>query len=246
MVFGKIKGWQQGRSEKKVDKLLATIKNRKAIKDDRWMAIEFFKNYHDKEVAARSLLERFDFSIEHGIQDTREKEGCMEGIIEMGPEILPIVREKLKSTTRIAWPIKILKKLGDEDTVIEVLKDSLNYGDVDFDQNQVDKNYDILCYLRDYKVPGFAEKIAHFLNDHDERVRFAAVEMLIEQDEPEVPGMLEKYLDDSSSENTRIRNAVVEAFVRYPWKISDPSKYSGGIITEGIFATKDGQVERRG
>ena len=57
---------------------------------------------------------------------------------------------------------------------------------------------------------------------------------------------LEKYLDDNSSENTRIRNAVVEAFVKKPWKIANPEKFNGGLIAEGVFATKDGQVERRG
>ena len=29
-----------------------------------------------------------------------------------------------------------------------------------FDRDAVDKNYDVLCYLRDFKLPGFAAKIS--------------------------------------------------------------------------------------
>jgi len=42
-------------------------------------------------------------------------------------------------TTRIAWPIKLLKALGKDDQVIEILKDALDFGDVAFDQAKVDK-----------------------------------------------------------------------------------------------------------
>jgi hypothetical protein len=244
-IFDKVNDWKSQRRDKKISSSLATMKNAKAIKDDRWMAIAFFNDHPDTDVAVTAMLDRFDFSIEHGIQDTKEKEVCMKNILARGAEALPFVTKKLESTTRIAWPIKILSQLGEEEQIIDVLKSALNFGDIDFDQNQVDKNYDILCYLRDYKVPGFAEKLSHFLNDHDERIRFAATEVLLEQEDKNIPSMVEKFLSDSSSENTRIRNSVIEAFVSHNWTIADPSQFSGGLVKEGVFVSKNGQLETR-
>lgn len=234
-LFNKIKEFQRGRDEKKIDRYAAVIKNPKAIKEDRSSAIEYFKSYGDPAVAVPPLLKRFDYSLEHGINDTREKESCMEGIVAFGSDAIPFVREHLLVTSRIAWPIKILKALGDESEVVEILKSALNFGDVAFDQAIVDKNFDILCYLIDYKVPGFEEKLAHFLSDHDERVRFACTELLIEQESDKVPALLERFLSDDSADNIRIRKSVIDAFLTKKWKISDVSVFPDGRVVGSVI-----------
>jgi hypothetical protein len=234
-----------GRDEKKIAKYTAVIKNSKAIKEDRQNAIDYFSDLGDAGAAVPALLQRFEYSLEHGINDTREKEACMEGILGYGQEALPLVREHLLVTNRIAWPIKILKALGEDAQVNEILTSALDFGDVAFDQAKVDKNYDILCYLVEMKLPGFAPKLAHFLNDHDERVRFAATECLIEQDDPEIPAMLERFLADESPDNTRIRKSVIEAFLKKGWKVQDPSKFPNGQIVGPLFVNDKGQLEIR-
>jgi hypothetical protein len=231
--------------DKRIASALAKVKNPKAIREDRVAAIDYFADFGDPKVGVPSLLARFEYSLEHGINDTREKDACMEGILGYGAEAMPLVQEHLMTTNRIAWPIKVLKKLGTEDQVVEVLKSALDFGDVRFDQARVDKNYDILCYLIDYKVPGFADKIEHFLNDPDERVRFAATEFLIEQDDPRVPGMLERFIGDESSENTRLRKSVVEAFLKNGWTLKEPGKFPNGQVASNIFVTGQNKLEVR-
>lgn len=238
-IFGK------GRDEKKIASSLAKIKNPKAIKEDRVTAIEYFKDFGDAHVAVPALLQRFEYSIEHGINDTREKESCMEGIVAYGAEALPHIKEHLLVTSRIAWPIKLLKALGEEGQVIEILKSALDFTDVSFDQAKVDKNYDILCYLRDYKLPGYTDKLAHFLNDPDERVRFAASEVLVEQDDPTVPHHLERFIGDESPDNTRIRKTTVEAFFRHGWQLQQPEKYENGHVVGPIWISADRKLELR-
>lgn len=233
-LFDKFKNYQRGRDEKKIERYAAVIRNPKAIKEDRSAAIDYFKNYGDPAVAVPSLLGRFDYSLEHGINDTREKEACMEGVVAFGSAAIPFVREHLLVTSRIAWPIKILKALGDESEVVEILKSALNFGDVAFDQAIVDKNFDILCYLIDYKVPGFEEKLGHFLQDHDERVRFACTELLIEQGSERVAELLERFLADDSADNIRIRKSVVDAFVAKKWKLRNPSAFPEGRVVGSV------------
>ena len=172
-----------GNPDTKIQKASDLARNPKAIREDRWAAIEMLaEDVSDTGKAVGGLLPRFEFSLEHGIADTREKEKAMEGIVRHGEAALPLVLNHLKQTTRIAWPIKILKSLGRSDEhVVDCLLDTLDYADVSFDQAKTDKNYDILCHLADYKRPGLKDRIMHFLTDPDERVRYAVAEVLMEQ-----------------------------------------------------------------
>ncbi|MCX6123367.1 MAG: HEAT repeat domain-containing protein, partial [Proteobacteria bacterium] len=201
----------------KISKSAETVKNAKAIRDDRVAAIEYLAHdVKDPAKAVPALLMRFEFSLEHGINDSREKDICMEGIVKHGDLALPFVMEHLKNTSRIAWPIKLLKSLGgSEERVIECLISVLNYQDVSFDQAQTDKNYDVLCHLADYKHPGLAEKISHFLKDPDERVRYAAAEVLMEQDLAESGSILEPLLADPNPDNSRIRQTVIRKYLEH-------------------------------
>lgn len=244
-IFSKFRQFQDKRSDSKVLKAGKIAKNPKAIREDRWAALEYLKELEDPVQAVPALLQRFEFSLEHGINDTREKELAMEAVTHHGEKAIPMVKEHLQQTTKIAWPIKILKSLGKDELVVDALKSVLNFQDVAFDQAQTDKNYDVLCYLIDYKIPGFASTIGHFLKDPDERVRFACAELLIEQDDPEVPGLLEHFLADASAENIRIRQSVLTAFANKKWQIKNPSVFPEGRVMDNLFVNKQGLLETR-
>lgn len=241
-IFTKIKDYRDSRQKAKIDKAARLVKTVKAIKEDRWAAIELLCGLEDVETSVRNLLPRFEFSLEHGINDTREKELAMEGIISHGKAALPILKEWIQSTSRIAWPIKILKKIASDEEVVEALKSALNFDEVSFNQAAVDKNFDILCYLREYQLGSFTSKVQHFLRDSDERVRFACIEALIEQNSTEIPGLLEPYLEDESAENIRIRQSVIRAFLEKGWVISDPSRFEGGVVVSGVRVRPDGTL----
>lgn len=217
-MFGSVKDFFGGGSSKRVEKAAKIITNAKAIRDDRWAAIEYVaQDVKAVEEAVPALLPRFEYSLEHGINDTREKELAMKGIVRFGESAIPFVKDWLKTTTRIAWPIKVLNQLGQDKVVIDCLKSALDYGEVSFTQHAVDKNYDILCYLRDYQLHDDIEQISHFLKDQDERVRYAAAEVLIAQESEVVRPKLEPFLGDESSENRRIRGAVSQLYSAKGW-----------------------------
>jgi len=244
-LFGKLKDFQDSRKEKKIAKNIRVIKNSKAIREDRVAALSFFKNLDEPQIATEALLQRFEYSLEHGINDSREKELALDGILRHGEVVLPIVREHLQKSNKIAWPIKILNKVSSDAVVAETLRSVLNYEDVSFDQQIVDKNYDILCYLADYQIEGLADQLKHFLQDPDERVRFAVVEVLVRQKDVGIQSLLEGFLLDTTSENRRIRMTVIQAFVDQGWSVSSPKEYDDSPLVEGIFVTKSGKLERR-
>lgn len=246
-LIEKYKQYKQGRTEKAIAKCLKTIKNPKAIREDRVAAIDFFKELEDPEQAVESLLQRFDYSLEHGINDSREKESAMEGVVGFKEQAIPFIIEHIRVSDRVAWPIKALKKLASEEQVIGALESCLDYGDISFDQGKVDKNYDLLCYLRDYKLSDeFSRKLFFFLEQYDERVRFAVVEALLEQNEPQIPGKLERFMKDVSAENTRIRQAVTKGFVDRKWKVSSVADFLVEDLIHGIRINPDGTLEKMG
>ena len=233
-----------GNPETKIHKACDMAKNPKAIREDRWAALEFLADdAADAEKAVKGLLQRFEFSLEHGINDTREKEKAMDGVVRHGDQALPFVLEHLKGTTRIAWPIKILKALGkSDDHVIECLIGTLEYADVSFDQARTDKNYDILCHLADYKKSGLRDKISHFLKDPDERVRYATAEVLMEQDLGEVAETLETLMRDENPDNSRIRQTVVRKYLEQNWPVQNPAAFANRQVIGPVFINEQNKL----
>lgn len=241
------KKFSKSRFQNRVQKNLKILKNPKALKEDRAFALDFFINIKEPDIAIPALLERFEYSIENGIVDSREKELAMDGILKFGSQALHYVKEHLKKTTRIAWPIKIIIKIASEQDVINILCDVLNYDDISFDQDAIDKNYDILCYLAEYKIsPERTVQLATFLKDTDERVRFAAMEVILNQDNVEdFKNILEDFLLDNSVENRRLKVLAIDTFIKNNWRVSDPKKFEDSKIDEGVYLTKKGKLERR-
>lgn len=242
-IFTWFKERNIAKTKSQAEKCAKIVTNAKAIKEDRMAAIDFLaQSVDDVELACVGLLGRFDYSLEHGIVDIKEKERAMAGIVRHEKAALPFLKEWINKTNRIAWPLKILLKLGSEEEIKATLLEALNYSEVSFDQSAVDKNYDILCYLRDYQVVDFIPKLSHFMKDTDERVRFSCAEVLLEQDSELVPSILESFLADRSSENTRIHQTVVDAFVAKKWKISVPAEMQEQLREYNIKVASDGTV----
>ncbi|MFK7871865.1 MAG: hypothetical protein AB8C84_01660 [Oligoflexales bacterium] len=231
---------QTERLQRAVVKSAKVVRNSKANRDDRKDALAFFVQLEDVALAAPVLLDRFEYSLEHGINDTREKESAMEGLVKYKDAVLPYVEKKLLATEKIAWPIKVLMELTDEEKRVEILQNCLSLDDVALEQAKVDKNYDVLCYLADYTCVDL-KKIVPFLKDPDERVRFAAAAVVIDNSGASGPEFLENFLVDESSENRRIHRLVVEAFVDKGWPVKE---LEPGPLTAGLVVTQDKLVRQ--
>jgi hypothetical protein len=247
-VFKKIiniyRTFNEKREKRSIAKNLKTIKNPKAIKDDRALAIDFFCNFKDPKIAIPALLQRFEYSLDHGINDSREKESTLKGIVSFGDKGKEIIEEHILSTLKIAWPLKIYEQLASEKELLDLLLSCLDYSEVDFDHNKLDKNYDILCRLRDFKITGEAQKVTHFLKQHDERLRFAAIELLLGQEDDDITKDLEKFIFDTSSENIRIRQAIIEKFIKENRKISNKKAVKFGPLTGGYILAEDYRIKK--
>lgn len=233
-LIAKYRAFRKRQFERSLAKHHKVVKNAKAVREDRQAALEFFVAQSDAEVAVPRLLDRFSYSLDHGINDTREKELALEGIVKHGKQALPFVKEFLQSSIYIAWPIKILSQIVEPKEKAEILETCLDYGDVELDQKVVDKNYDILCYLMELELPFDASKLLKFAKVHDERVRFAAVEVLLKQKRDDINKELEGLLFDESSENIRLRQAVAVALAEQGKSLQKQEGITPGHLMPGF------------
>ena len=243
-LFGKLSEMRKQRNDKRLQKAISLAGSPRAIKEDRIVALQVLADIEDAEIAIPALLTRFNFSLEHGIQDEREKAMAMESILSFKEKAIEPVKNHLINSDKIAWPIKILQKLSSEEVIIESLKQALIFDDTSFDSAATDKNYDVLCYLRDYKLPGYYETLVKFLDNPDERVRFSVVECLVEQEEDEIAKFLERFVSDESAENIRIREVVIESFLKKGWRIKNTEPFLDGFVMPGIKVTKEGELRQ--
>lgn len=238
-LISQIKNFFENRRQKTLEKNQKTIKNPKAIKEDRLAAIEYFASHNDSKIATKALLQRFNFSLEQGIQDGREKQKVLDAILAFGDEALEPTIEHLKSSHSIAWPVKIISKLATREELRDALWSSLAFGDIDFSAELVNKNYDILCYLRSQTLVDKGEKLFQFLKAHDERLRLAAVEAILHQDEEEHFQRLEELLLDNSPENIRIKQAIAEKFIELKRPLFNKTLFKTGFLHPDIVINKD-------
>ena len=245
-LFDKFRQFRENRRKQGIKRNQKTVQNAKAIKEDRLAALDFFKDHKEAEVAVPALLCRFEYSLDHSINDTREKELSMEGILQHKEKALPFLAKHIKESSRIAWSIKAYKKIASKEEASKILEESLVFSGSSFDQQKTEKNYDILCYLRDYKLSDTSvEELFNFLEDPDERVRFAVLEVILEQDMSQVPKKVERFLLDESAENIRLRQTTLEAFIEKEWTLTEREKFSLGEFMPGIEVSQDFKLKRK-
>jgi hypothetical protein len=234
------RNWKKKRQDKAIASQAKVALNPKTLHEERAAAIDYLAHVDDLQKAVPLLLKRFDFSLDHGINDSREKDAAMEGVIKYGRDALAIVRDHLQQTPRIAWPLKIIQKIGTDQDVVESLEACLQFGDIEFDRNLVDRNYDLLCYLRDYPLADKGLKLLPYLKMHDERLRFAAVEVLLAQGDLNLIGQnLEIFIIDESAENTRLRQAVIENYLTHRWPLQSLDLAEGLIPRTNVMISSD-------
>ena len=240
-MFSKLRHWL---GERRKAKYCRSVKNPRAMKEDRWLALTALGEYDDPHFAVPALLARFEYNLDNGILDTREKERAMESIKHFDKdEVLTIARQHLQRTDHIAWTAKLLLQLGGEKEVANALLACLDFGDVAFDRAQVDKNYDVLCHLHDFDVSDLSRDIVHFLDDNDERVRFATAEILIKQQADYTAEVLEKFISDDSAENTRLRQTVLAAFIANGWAIKNRHAFRKSSAAQEAMLGKNGKLK---
>jgi hypothetical protein len=168
--------------------------------------------------AAAALLKRFTFKIDPSITDEEEKDGAYNGVLNAGKAAIEPVRAFAAKAESLAWPMKILKDLLDENEYVEELILWLSRWDIEY-AKFIDPKLHILSALAEYKHEKIMAATLPFLEDVNEEARFLAVGAVLAQDDEAAMGPLLDAL--VGEESFRVKNKIVDGLLARSWTVPD-------------------------
>ena len=194
--------------------------------------------------AAEALLRRFTFAVDPSITDQEEKELAFEGVVGAGKDAIEPVRAFAAKAESVAWPMRILKELLDEEGFVDELLVWLSKWDTDY-AKFIDPKLQILDTLGDYKNPKIREAVTPFLEDVDDQARFNAVVAIFKQEEPEaLEPLLNLLLEE---ESVRIKTKVLSGIAELGWVIPEEKRDAVRKVLPYEFGIDgSGQISKRG
>jgi HEAT repeat protein len=171
--------------------------------------------------AVEVLLKRFTFHMDPSITDQEEKDAAFRGVLKAGRQAVEPVRAFAAKAESLAWPMKIMHELLDENEYVDELLRWLSRWDTEY-AKFVDPKVQILTALEEYRSPQIREQAERFLEDVNEPARFHAAAALLAQDDPAAVAALSDMLLDE--ESVRVRMKVVEGLAARRWAIAEADR----------------------
>lgn len=195
------------------------LKNKQASKEQRLEAIDILEKL-DAAKSVPELLKRFEIVLESGLQDTKEKEACLNAIIKHGSQAQSYVKYYLETQKRLAWVIRIAEKIFPKEELLQLLLANLKTDVVEFDDDAMERNLDILFALKDFEDPNITKKISNFLSSRDDDTRIAVLECLETQAEKDLQArqiILNLAQNATNDMNSRFTGVVTHMIQKHHW-----------------------------
>jgi HEAT repeat protein len=193
--------------------------------------------------AVEVLLKRFTFHMDPSITDQEEKDAAFKGVLRAGKDAIEPVRAFAAKAESLAWPMKIVKELVDEDEFVEELLRWLGKWDTEY-AKFVDPKVQILTALEEVKHPHVREGVERFLEDVNEPARFHAACALIAQAEEAAAPALARQLGDE--ESLRVRTKIADGLATHGWAVpAEDREAAGGALPPAYALEASGRVVKR-
>lgn len=194
--------------------------DKRAQNVDRWQSLHALGQMGTRD-AAEALMQRFTFRVDPSITDQEEKDLAMSGVIAAGDQAVEPIRDFLRSSESVAWPVKILDQLVPTEEVVTALLDLLAEMHTDYERDP-QRKIDVLAQLEDRSDPRIASAIARFLEDDNEGARFHTAATLFAQEEAE--DHREALLDVvANEESVRVKVRILDGFIARGWGLGERS-----------------------
>lgn len=205
--------------EKTYTKYGDVLKKRVTTKEQRLEALEVLEKAPPQQ-SVPEILKRFELVVESGLQDTKEKEQCLNAIIKHGPISKPFVIEYIQTKKRLAWVLRIAERILSKDEYLDLLLANLKTDGVEFDDDIIERNLDILHVLKDIQNPKITPQVVPFLDNRDDDTRLTALECLEFQGEND-PNARQIILNLAQTPitdvNSRFMGAVNNIIQKHHW-----------------------------
>ncbi len=216
--------------------------DKRAQNYDRQEAIATLAEMGTAEAAA-ALLKRFTFKIDPSITDQEEKDGAYNGVLNAGAAAVEPVRAFAAKAESLAWPMKILKELLDENAYVEELILWLSRWDIEYSKF-IDPKLSILSALAEHRHEKIMTATLPFLEDVNEEARFLAVGAVLAQGDPAaIVPVLDALLVE---ESFRVKNKIVDGVLARAWAVPEDRRDAvRKALPAGYTANAEGTLNKR-
>ena len=193
--------------------------------------------------AAAALLRRFRFDIDPSITDQEEKQAAFDGVLNAGEDAVESIRAFAAKASSLAWPMKLLTELLEENAYVEELLTWLSRWDTEY-AKFVDPKIQLLVELGDHRHDQIRGAVEPFLEDVNETARFHAVATTFAQeDTAAIPALLRTLANE---ESFRVKNKLADGFVSRSWLVpEDQRETTRKVLPPGYSIDATGKINKR-
>ena len=177
--------------------------------------------------AILAMLGRFEMTYEHHMKDVDEKELVENLVLELGEDAVDPLATFLRRCQNFARPMGLYERIAGVDRARALILELL---DVEYEKSELKpkKKKDLLIRLAEFKGEDVVTSALRFLEDFDEGCRYAAVEVLLAQDDgPAIQGPLIAMLADEDEESGRLQHRIAEAAAARAWDLGEHARAVG-------------------
>lgn len=244
MVFGLFSN-----KEKALQKTIERATNKLSQQPDRWAAMEKLREDGSEE-ALFGLCRRFAIVCQKASEDEAEKAWVVDVLVAKGPLALAPLRRYLKNQAQLAFALAVLGQIVDKDKALEVIDDVLSTEEPGYTRDP-ERRLDVIKWLGEWKQATAADvvpRLAPYLKDHSEDVRYFAAEGIARHWSPEVGDHLLAALVNPEEEAGRFKRFLAELLAQHKHPLGDAAdKVRSALVgpaTEG-FGIRDGVLVAR-
>lgn len=242
MVFGLFS------KEQKLQRLIKKASNPLAQSLDRQAAMDKLREEGSEE-ALYHLLRRFTFTYSKTLEDEQEKEWVVEMMVVKDQAALPPLRRYLKSHAQIAYALRILERVADRGTILQIIDELLADEEPGYTRD-TSKRIQLLHWLGEWRgqdSAAIARRIIPYLQDFDENTRYAAVEALSHHAVPVAAAPLVEALVREGEESNRLKVRIAEVLADAELPLGDGQKRLAPLLQDVLseFRTQRDKLVRK-
>jgi len=235
--------------DKSLQKTIDRATNKLAQQPDRWAALEKLRS-DGSDAALFGLCKRFGITSMKGVEDEQEKLWVVDALVEAGPVALPPVLRYMKGSDQLSFPLRVVERVGDHSKVLEIA-DELFASEQPGYVRMPERRIDLIRWFSEWKLATDDEmvsRLAPYVTDFDENVRFAAIEGMTGRDPEKIGPPLIAALLRPEEESNRIKRTILEVLERAQAPLGDQASAVAAAITgplAGDFHVDGGVVKKR-
>ena len=211
-----------GKGEKSLDKHVLRAKNKDAQSVDRFASLETLVNAagsgEQRGKAVLGLLGRFSMRYDKSIEDEQEKEYVFDQLRRIGSSILPELEQHLNAAESIAWGLRLLGEVADQEQAWPILERLCERNDNNYTRDPSKKGQ-LLHFLGESTDPRAGVALVPYLEDVDEGVRFTTIEGLLHHKPESAKGPMLALLASTKEQSRRIKRRIVEGLAEAGWDV---------------------------